>query len=229
MSHLPGLMLYTSKYIDGDEAWRSACEETGKAVGSLTRVPFGTKERKAFETKFHGALTGYESYIDRIVKLGRSIHANDPAFKNDFWCKSLDFIEAQIPAILDEPRVLVHLDVANLHVQNGRFIGFFDFETCRIGSASLQLAASLPMLRASRTAWKLFRHGWELATNAVLDGDDLTKVSACSQLLGWRNISRNLSYDGTPPTGEGTKPVDPKPYKRVFEDVNELLLQNTAH
>jgi hypothetical protein len=226
MSYVPGVYLGQARQMDGDVAWCEACQEIGRAIGSLTRVPLSAADRAVFESRFYDGLGALEAYLGRIIELGRSICARDPDFRHDFWRGNLDFAEAHLEGILSQPRVLYHQDVGNLHVQQGRFMGFFDLEMCRVGCPAMQLASSLGMLGGDRTAWEPFREGWEAATHSPLGLDDRKATAAAHSLLHWREISRYLSYDGTPGSGFAwASPADPAEYQKSVETTMSLLLQ----
>jgi hypothetical protein len=188
MSHVPGTFLRESRPVDGEAVWPEACRETGRAIGSLTCVPLCEQDRAAFESRFYRDLPTLPAYLGRILELARGIHTRDPDFRGGFWRESLDLMEAELPEILAEPAVLYHQDVANLHVQRGRFMGFFDLEMCRVGCAAMQLASSLAMFARERTpgetfrdGWGSFCGGWESATGKPLDAADLRAALAAAQ------------------------------------------------
>ena len=224
MSYIPGIHLLSTRQVDGDTAWREVCYETGKAVGSLTCVPLSLEDRSAFESCFYGKQNTLEAYLGRILELGRSINELDPDFCGDFWQKNLNFIEAQLDSILSKPRLLYHQDVGNLHVQRGRFIGFFDLEMCRVGCATMQMASALDMFVGEAEGWWLFCKGWKAGSNAILSPDDFRSVAAAHYMLNWREISRYLSYDGKPGSGfPWATPADPMKYHKVIETVGKML------
>jgi hypothetical protein len=224
MSHVPGVYLGQAQEVDDAATWRSACRETGRAVGSLTRVPLSAAKRATFESRFYDGLGTLEAYLGRIIDLGTSIQARDPDFQDEFWRESLDFARSQLASILARPRVLYHQDPANLHVWQGRFMGFFDLEMCRVGCAAMQLASSIGMLEGKKRAWEPFREGWEMATGRSLGPGDLQAALAANHLLHWREISRYLSYDGTPGSGyDWASPVDPVRYRRSIKGVASML------
>jgi hypothetical protein len=220
MSHVPGLWLDDARKVEGEQSWADASREAGKAIGLLTQTPLSSADRAWFESHFYAELPTLESYLGRILELGRAIHARDPDFRDGFWSKSLLFIEAAMPYILAQPRVLYHQDVGNLHVLDGRFTGFFDLEMCRVGCEAMQLGA----VAVGAVSWACFREGWEAATGKPLTPRDAAAAVAAGQLLGWREISRYLSYDGAPGTGfDWAAPADPARYRRSFEEADGLL------
>lgn len=224
MSHVPGVYLSQAPEADGEEAWRAACREVGRAIGRLTRVPLSAADRTAFESRFYRDAPTLEAYLGRILSLGRSINERDPDFRDDFWRASLDFAEAELPGILAQPPVLYHQDAGNLHVRHGRFMGFFDLEMCRVGCAAMQLASSLGMLEGDEAGWEPFFQGWEAATQAPLGSKDRRAAAAAGHLLDWREISRYLSYDGTPGTGfPWASPADPVAYRRSMEAMANMI------
>ena len=224
MSYIPGVYFVESRRLEGEDAWRQACRATGRAVASLTGVPLRREDRADFESRFYSPLGTLEAYLQKILHLGHSINTKDPDFAGPFWKDNLDFAQAHLPAILAQPRVLYHQDVANLHAQRGGFMGFFDLEMCRVGCAAMQLGSSLGMLVDEPDAWPLFREGWQAQTGTDLSQDDRRAIAAAHHLLAWREISRYLSYDGTPNTGfHWADPADPVRYRKFAEQVARML------
>jgi len=224
MSHVPGVYLDVARKLEGEVMWREACRETGKAAGSLPRVPLTAADQAAFESRFYAGIATLETYLRRILELGRSVHARDPDFRGDFWRDSLDFMDSQLDGVLSQPPVLYHQDAANLNVQRGRFMGFYDLEMCRVGCAAMQLASSLGMLRGEKEAWKPFRQGWQAATDLPLSPEDFTAAAAAYHFLCWREISRYLSYDGTPGSGFAwASPADPVRYCTAIEAMENMI------
>ena len=223
-SYLPGVSLPAAREAYGEAAWRKACRSVGRSVASLLGVPLGSAERTDFESRFYDGLGTFETYLGRICDLAHSIHRRDSDFSGCFWQESLDLIESQLSSILAQPRGLYHQDVGNLHVERGRFVGFFDLEMCRVGGAAMQLAAALGMLQGRQEGWTRFRTGWEEVSGAPLGGSDRMAALAASHLLHWREISRYLSYDGTPGSGYAwASPADPVVYRRSMETAEGLL------
>ncbi len=224
MSRVPGVHLGAAREVDGEVMWREAWRGMGTAVGSLTRVPLMPADRAAFESRFYEGLGAFEAYLGRILELGRSVHARDPDFRGGFWRKSLDFIDAQLDAILSQPRVLYHQDIGNSHVEHGCFMSFYDLEMCRVGCAAMQLGSSLAMLGEGPGAWAPFCEGWEAATNAPLGADDRKAAAAANHLLAWRRISRWLSYDGTPGSGyRWAGPANPGELRHSMQAVEDMI------
>ena len=224
ISHLPGGYLHESRHTNPAPLFRRACYETGRAVGTLTRVPLSAADRAEFESRFYDQLGPLETYLSRILELGRGIQARDPGFQDVFWRDNLDRIEEQLPRLYTQPRVLYHQDVSNLHVHEGHFVGFFDLEMCRVGCAEMQLASALGMLGGEQTAWEPFRAGWEDAFGESLDADQRRLTLAAYSLLQWRVISRYLSYDGTPGSGYAwADPADPARYRALIRAAQTLL------
>jgi len=224
MSYIPGEYLPQSRELHGETTWRPACREVGKAIGTLARVPLSTADRDDFESRHYEGLGVLEAYLGRIIELGRSVQAKDPDFQDGHWKRNLDFIESQLGTIYSQPRILYHQDVGNLHVQDGRFMGFFDLEMCVVGCEAMQLASSLGMLGGDKVGWQHFREGWETATGAPLSHEDRCAAAAAQHLLCWREICRYLSYDGTPGTGfHWASPADPVRYRESIESAASML------
>jgi hypothetical protein len=183
-----------------------------------------TADRASFEARFYEKIGSLEAYLARILELGRRIQVQDPDFRDSFWRDNLDGIEVQLTRIYAQPRVLYHQDVGNLHVQSGCFVGFYDLEMCRVGCAAMQLASALSMLDGERTAWEPFHKGWEAATGEALGPEQRQAALAAYSLLQWREISRYLSYDGTPGSGYAwASPADPIRYRALIQDAQTIL------
>jgi hypothetical protein len=222
MSYVPGIWLVQSREQEGIDAWRAATRETGSAIARLTTIPLSASERSDFQSRFY-AKHSFEDYVRQIVRLGRSVQARDPDFRDVYWKQNLDFIEGQIGRMLKEPSVLYHQDCANFHVQGGRFMGFFDVEMCRVGCRSMQLGSALGLTQVGDGSWDLFRQGWE-SVAGKLTPDDLACAAAGSHLLGWRVITRYLTYDGTPGTGASwASPANPHDTRKWIDGVNAML------
>jgi hypothetical protein len=224
MGHVPGEYLAEVRRAEGDAAWREACGDVGRAIGRLTRVPLSAADRAEFESRFYEGLGPLEAYLGRIIELGRGVHSRDADFADAFWGRSLAFIQGQLANLFRRPRVLYHQDVGNLHVRSGRFAGFFDLEMCRVGCDMMQLASAIGLVEGEPAAWARFREGWQAATGAALTAEDLAAADAGHQLLCWREITRYMSYDGTPGTGYAwASPADPARYRKQIESVRRIL------
>lgn len=224
MSHVPGRGIHDPRELARDDAWLRACREVGRAMSVLASVPLSAADRAAFESRFYADTPTLEAYFGRVLELGRGVHARDPDFRDAYWGEQLAFVEAQVGTLLARPRVLYHQDVGNLHVQNGRFMGFYDLEMCRVGCAGMQVGCSLGLVRGRPEAWAALREGWEATMGTPLTAEDLEAIAAAQYLLYWREITRYLSYDGTPGTGyDWCEPADPGAYRAAAEGVAETL------
>ena len=88
----------------------------------------------------------------------------------------------------------------------------------------MQLASAVGMLEGEGAAWEPFRDGWERATGGPLGPGDLRAALAGVHLLHWREISRYLSYDGTPGSGyDWASPADPVGHRRSIQAVVKML------
>ena len=207
---------------DGEEAWRSACRGIGQAIGRLVQVPMTPAQVADFESRFFEGST-LEGYLGKMLALGRSVQARDPDFRDRFWKEDLDFMEEQQGAILAQPRILYHEDIGNLYIHQGRFTGFFDLEMSRVGTAAMQLGTAMRLM-CGRGDWASFLKGWEDAQGADMSSAEKRAAVAAASFLGWREITRYLSYDGTPGTGyEWASPADPVRYRTEVEGIQEMV------
>jgi hypothetical protein len=224
MSHVPGRGLTESRRSNGEVRWRQACRGVGRAAGSLAAFPISEADIAAFESRFYRGIESVEKYLGRIVELGRGVCKRDRDFSGRYWSENLDFIESRLEAIYRQPRVLYHQDVSNLHVEQGRFTGFFDLEMCRVGCPALQLGSVLGMLdNTDGHAWTQFKLGWT-ESRGQLEESDVESALAAAFLLGWRVITRYLSYDGSAGSGfDWASPADPSEYQRGFESLKRMV------
>jgi hypothetical protein len=223
-THIPGVSLAAARGSISDDVWYEACRETGAAVASLMLVPMPKTDRAAFDSRFYGKLGPLESYLGKVMTLGRGVQTLDPDFQDEYWAESLDFVASQMPDILSQPRSLYHQDPGNLHIEDGRLAGFFDLEMCRIGGAAMQLAYCLGMFQNSKEGWDSFCEGWESTFEVKLELSDRLAVAAAIHLLGWRVICRYMSYDGNPGSGfDWASPADPAYWRQAIEEAEDML------
>jgi len=95
---------------------------------------------------------------------------------------------------------------------------------CRVGCAAMQLASAVGMFRENGSGWAAFLEGWARAVRRPLASDDRQAAAAGACLLLWREISRYLSYDGTPGTGYvWAEPADPVRCRSVIEGMLSIF------
>lgn len=230
ISHIPGHNLYNAHPVDPEYIWQESVFNTGRAIAELANVPLSPEKLNEFTSSFYQPFATLDAYLQRILDLGWRIHAKDPDFGDDYWGYNLEYIRRQLSVILSQPRILYHQDVSNFHVSAGRFMGFFDLEMCRVGCTALQLGASFPIIQGDKESWRWFRNGWEEVKQDKLTSKDLHAAAASNYLLGWREISRYLSYDGTPGTGyTWASPADPTEYRNHFISLGKMIGINPVH
>lgn len=224
MSHISGMYLHEFREIADEGDWRRACREAGEAIGGLTCVPLYADVQADFESRFYGDLGELGDYLSRILELGRQIHARDPDFRDAFWGDNLEFMASHLETILAQPRILYHQDVSNLHIHKGHFSGMFDLEMCRVGCAAMQLASAVGMFRGQESGWAAFLEGWAGDVQRPLISDDRQAAAAGACLLLWREISRYLSYDGTPGAGHvWAASADPVRYRSAVKSTLSMF------
>jgi hypothetical protein len=231
MSHLPGINLHIARTSDPDSVWHQACQDVGCAAAKFVSVPISITDQADFQRQFYNETSSteagtatLENYFDTILRFGHGVFELDADFQDPYWQRSLRFIAEQLPGILAERRALYHQDFGNLNVDRGRFIGFYDLEMCRVGCASMQLGSALGTILYNKGMWPEFRAGWQQAIRRPIAYDEIRRALAVYHALGWREITRYLSYNGTPGSGfSWASPADPLHYRNSFEQAEAVL------
>lgn len=100
--------------------------------------------------------------------------------------------------------------------------GHFDLEMSRPGCAALQLASTLGFFGPNAPNWAPFFDGWK-ASGATTNADAECADRAARHFPLWHEVTRYLSYDGTP--GSGFHWADPVWYRQAMDASSRLLSQ----
>jgi hypothetical protein len=160
----------------------------GTAAAKLTCVPLSTQGARDFEGCYYDGLV-LENYFRNILDASWLIHKNVAAYDTRRFADSLATIEANLPYLLGQKRILYHQDAMNMHFQESRFTGFFDLEMCRVGTEAMQVG-SLWYFFAIHDNWNAFAQGFSAVTHRTLDEEDFAAAQAFAHFLVWRYISR---------------------------------------
>ena len=178
--------------IDADRAGYTL----GQAVAKLLAVPLSPQAARDYEQHFYDGLT-LENYLGNILSASWQIHHNVDAYSNPLFAQSLASIEAALPTLLAQPRLLYHQDAMNMHFANGHFTGFFDLEMCRVGTEAMQIG-SLWYIFATHNNWQAFMQGYASNSGRTLTAHDFAASRAFAHFLVWRYISRSGHYRAQP-------------------------------
>ncbi len=168
----------------------------GQATAKLLRVPLSTKSARAFESRFYDG-ESLHKYLDDILRAAWSIHRQVACYGDAVFAQSLATIEASLPYILSQPRLLYHQDALNMHFAASCFVGFFDLEMCRIGTEAMQIG-SLWHIFVTQGNWAAFAQGYADITGRTLGAVDLEAGRAFAHFLVWRYISHYGDWHGEP-------------------------------
>jgi hypothetical protein len=160
----------------------------GQAVAMLLNVPLTTQAARDYESTFYEGLP-LEKYFGEILDASWLIHRNVAAYASPLFANSLQTIEANLPYILAQKRLLYHQDAMNMHFAESNFTGFFDLEMCRVGTAAMQIG-SLWTLFATHNNWRAFAQGYAEHLGRLLDEADFNAARAFAHFLVWRYVSR---------------------------------------
>jgi hypothetical protein len=144
-------------------------------------------------------------------------------YSNRLFSQSLAGIEANLPYILGQKRLLYHQDAMNMHFLDSRFTGFFDLEMCRVGTEAMQIG-SLWYFFASYNNWNAFVRGYAEITGRQLNEPDFNAAQAFAHFLVWRYISRYGRWRAQPEdiAGRAQAEADTAMYANAIELNNKI-------
>ena len=187
MERLPGTDVLNAL---SSHSWNSyerdaLSREVGIAFGRLTSTPLPNVDGYNPLTDFPdwGWRLGLPEVVGRCLRDGRKILEAVESSCSETLASSLALIEERSAAVAGEPPILFHEDASNLRVASGRFVGFYDLELCRGGTASMQLGAALNLCGEGRLDWNRLIAGFEEAAPR------LTKVGSRA-ILAMNHLSR---------------------------------------
>ena len=160
----------------------------GEATATLISVPLTPQDANDYESRFYEGLT-LENYLRNILEASWLIHQKVTPYRAPLFAESLGTIEANLPYLLSQTRVLYHQDAMNMHFLESRFSGFFDLEMCRVGTEAMQIG-SLWYFFAIHNNWDAFAQGFAATSKRELDERDFNAAQAFAHFLVWRYISR---------------------------------------
>lgn len=195
VSRIPGGWIPKPSDATFDVSARAEAGRTlGQAAAKLATVPLPAAVAQTFESRFYDgeALT---DYIHGILQASRAIQQCVACYRDPFFADSLAQIEANLPAILGQPRLLYHQDAMNVHFLANRCSGFFDLEMCRLGTVPMQIGSLWPII-ATYQVWDVFAQGFGDVTGDLLGPHDLAASRAFAHFLVWRYISDYGDWHG---------------------------------
>jgi hypothetical protein len=160
----------------------------GQAIATLLNIPLATQAAHEYENRFYEGLH-LERYFRDILDAAWLIHKNVTAYSDPLFANSLQCVEANLPYILAQKRLLYHQDAMNMHFMDNHFTGFFDLEMCRVGTEAMQIG-SLWYMFATHGNWHSFVQGFADISERTLGEDDFNAAKAFAHFLVWRYISR---------------------------------------
>lgn len=166
----------------------------GNATATLLGAPFSTSDAQFYEQSFYDGQT-LADYFQTIITAAWQVQRTVPAYGDDLFSDSLREIEAALPNIMQQPRVLYHQDAMNMHFVGNDFSGFFDLEMCRVGTAAMQIG-SLWNFFATYQNWRAFAEGYASFAGETLDQRDFDTARAFAHFLVWRYVTRSSRWQG---------------------------------
>jgi hypothetical protein len=179
--------------FDAVEAQRAG-HTLGQATATLLNVPLTPQAARDFESRFYDGLR-LEKYLRDILDASWRIHENVDIYRDPLFAHSLESIEANLPYILKQKRLLYHQDAMNMHFYKGTFMGFFDLEMCRVGTVAMQIG-SLWKFFAVHGEWSAFAQGFAAVSGRQLTEHDLAAGRAFAHFLVWRYASHSGRWRG---------------------------------
>lgn len=166
----------------------------GQATAQLTSVPLTAAAAQAFESRFYDG-ESLAKYLHDILRAAHAIQQRVTCYGAPIFADSLTQIEANLDAMLCQPRLLYHQDAMNMHFDQSRFTGFFDLEMCRVGIAAMQIGA-LWRIFTDYGNWGDFAAGFANGTGRELTQADLEMSRAFANFMVWRYISDYGDWHG---------------------------------
>ena len=199
VSHIPGAFLPRAE--DDEAAFRAVDQELmgytlGVATAKLVNTPLSEQMAQEFESRFYDGET-LTAYFQGILQASWEIHKRVDCYQGEVFARSLATIEANLPVILAQPRLLYHQDALNMHFVGSRFSGFFDLEMCRVGTEAMQIG-SLWAIFSLYKAWDAFTQGFADGTGRTLSPPAVTAARAFALFMHWRSISDYGDWHGEP-------------------------------
>lgn len=173
-----------------------AGDSLGNATATFLSVPLSEEEAHNFESRFYEGLT-LENYFRTILDASWLIHQRVMAYGSPLFAQSLATIEANLPYILSQKRLIYHQDAMNMHFLESHFAGFFDLEMCRVGTEAMQIG-SLWYTFALHRNWDSFAEGYATISQKALDENDFSAAHAFAHFMIWRYISRSGRWRAEP-------------------------------
>lgn len=197
ISHIPGDWLPDARETTVADADRALAGRTlGQTVAKLMTTPLSATAAHTFESRFYDG-ESLTTYLQNILQASWAIHRQIDCYHAPIFGQSLATIEANLPYILGQPRLLYHQDALNVHFLDYRCSGFFDLEMCRVGTASMQIG-SLWWLLVTQKLWDDFAQGVAEVTGRALSAEDFAASRAFAHFLVWRYIADYGDWHGTP-------------------------------
>jgi len=168
----------------------------GGAAAKLVSVPLSAAVAQEFERRFYDGEV-LTAYLQGILQASWAIQRQVACYHDPIFANSLASIEANLPIILAQPRLLYDQDALNVHFLDNRCSGFFDLEMCRVGTAAMQIG-SLWRIIATYNVWDAFGQGFADVTRRGLGPQDLAASRAFAHFLVWRSISDYGDWHGEP-------------------------------
>lgn len=196
-SWIPGGWIRDATDAAFDTTARALAGRTlGQTTAKLVNVPLSPAAADAYESRFYDG-ERLTDYLQNILEASRSIQRQVACYGDPIFADSLAIIEANLPTILSQPRLLYHQDAMNVHFVDDRCSGFFDLEMCRVGTEAMQIG-SLWWIIATYQVWDAFAQGFAEAANRSLGPADLAAARAFAHFLVWRYISDYGDWRGEP-------------------------------
>jgi hypothetical protein len=181
-------------------------EQIGQAVATLVQWPLpnaATQPAAASEFEQFVWREDVEQIARRCVALCRQIQRVLPRYQTDFFTASLDFVEAQIDYVAQQPRLLFHEDISNFSVDQGQFQGFYDLEMMRIGTEPMQLGVVVDLIcphwrEDEWLVWPSFLQGYQAASHRSLTERDFQAILAMNHFYYHIRLCRWGKWDGDP-------------------------------
>ena len=172
-----------------------ASQSLGQATAKLVQERLSSEQSSLFEQQFYGGLA-LEDYLGSVLDAAHEVQISCELYQLPVFQQSLALLDARVPTLLQQPRLLYHQDASNVCFLGDQVSGFFELEMCRIGTLSMQLGSLFVLFQWRPLRWGEFLCGFQTAISRGLESSEVMASLGFAHFMVWRYITRYGEWDG---------------------------------